>query len=162
MAIEILRPIDDNYVEFDRSTGSYNFACIDEASKNESDYVYAGEYMFDEYIFASPVDIQPDDNINSATVYAYAKRSAGDLKITLGLSGAFVGEFDLTTTYTLYSKVFTDITYSDLESGILAGFSTSISGSGTIYVCQAWVEVDYTVAGAGCPRQMMHLMRVMT
>lgn len=160
MATEILRPINDNGVGWTRSTGAKNYRCVDEASKDESDYVSTSSTgTYDDYDFAAPTTIQPGDTINSVTVFAYAKYVTGDLKLDLGLLDEYVGAVALTTSYALYSATFTGITYSDLGT-LYGGFSSGSSGSGTVYVCQCWAEVNFTPAG--CPKQMMYRMQVMS
>lgn len=148
MATEILRPNGDSYAGWTRSTGSYNYALVDEAVKDEADYVYTSADLDEDYYeLTAPSVIQPTDTINSVTIHAVAKYVTGDRQIYLGYdkgSGAVYSAVkSLTTSYAEYTATFTGITYANLAGLVLVIMAGEESG--TVYVCQAWAEVDYTV-----------------
>ena len=161
MATEILRPNGDDYTDWSRSTGSYNYACIDEAVKDEADYIYSSaDFDEDDLNLTAPSAIQPTDTINSVTIHAIAKYVTGDRGLYLGYNkgaGAVPGSAKtLTTSYAEYTSTYTGITYANLADLLMIIMSGD--SSGTVYVCQAWAVVDYTVPSTGCPKQMMYYL----
>lgn len=162
MTTETLRPDGDTYKNWSRSAGSDNFALIDEAVKDDADYIYAtGTYSANGVSLAAPTGIQAGDTIISVTIYAVAKYVSAAQGLYLGYNkggGAqWASAKTLTGSYAEYSSVFTGFSVSDITN--LELYLMSGDGAGAAYVCQAWAVVEY---GSGCPKQMMYRMQVMS
>lgn len=155
MSTEIIRPSGaGSSTQLTPSAGS-NYACVDEATKNESDYVqtsYTVDYKKDLYAFGNPAGISAGDVINSVTVNAYIASTNGSYNIMAKLCcNSAEGSEIVTrsTSYVLRSKTWTTNggvawTLADLNS-LEAGIAMMSSGvAAYARCCQVWVEIDYT------------------
>ena len=159
MATLTLRPNSDSSVVLDRSTGATNYSCVDEAVKDEADYVRGGgtsnNYTTDLYGF--PDHTTEGGAINSIALKCYAKRTyAGEgyqPKIKLGETTYSGSVVSVAASTTLYSQTFTKSpatteawTWDEIDA-LVAGISFRGDTYPTyVYGYQFWVEVDYTPA----------------
>ncbi len=177
MSVLILRPNSDSSVTQRRSTGSDNYALVDEETKDESDYCYVdsnanggSESLLDYY--GLPNHTTESGTINSVTVKVYLKWvpivgvdnfSQYQLRIMMGgVAYNSPGTPNAADTTTLYSytwtvnpnnspNAWTWTNIDDLLAGtyLHAGYFSG-KNAGRTYNYQLWVEVDYT-EGGGSP-----------
>ena len=157
MTVLALRPNGDYSVALTRSTGSDNYALVDEATLDEADYVYraTNTYATDSYEFSDP---SVSGTINNVTLKAYIRNTGtlGTSYAKLTMNGADGDEITMVGGHstTLYSfaintnpftgSAWTWQNINDLTAGVrLKG--TGTGGQAQCY--QLWVEVDYTPAG---------------
>lgn len=176
MAILILRPNVDNAAgcSQSRSTGSYNYACVDEATYDNADYCYvssAASPRRDHYDL--PDHSTENSPISKVTVKAKSKYAAsgggsdsGSITLSLRVSSADYDDsgHSLTTSEADYSHDWTTNpatgnawTWSEIDA-LIAGNVLAAAGSRTdnsdpknpftyytnSYDFQFWVEVTYT------------------
>ena len=182
MSTLTLRPNAASTTEQARSAGVNNYACIDEATLDESDYCYcdgghASGALVDLYGF--PDHSTESETINSVTVKAYAKKiiegtddNNVTIRMAIDISGTryFGSANNLTTSTALYSHSYSvnpatssAWSWTNIDN-LLAGdelTSHYIDKNHNIssYVYQLWVEVDYGAAtGPVMPVFLYHYM----
>lgn len=167
MSVLTLRPNSDSSITQSRSTGSYNYAVVDETTKDESDYTYVmqtknGPTLIKRDLYGFPNHTSESGTINSVTLKAYCKGSGGTayskIRFFLSISSTdYDGSFqEIAKSTTLYSEVWSSNpaggawSWTDIDN-LLAGDKLSSSGTPSgenyTYKYQFWVEVDYTAAG---------------
>ena len=168
MSVLILRPNSDSSVAQTKSTGSYNYALIDETTKDEADYTYNyatknAPATTKRDLYGFPNHTSESGTINSVTIKAYCKGIRGTAynKITFLLSldsTVYSGSpQEIGSSTTLYSASWNSnpaggswswTNIDDLLAGDDLYTLGSPSGDGYTYKYQLWVEVDYTAGGA--------------
>jgi hypothetical protein len=162
MSTEILRPNSDDFAQLNRSTGSYNYACVDEATKDEADYVSAlsvsAEVVGLTDRYGMPNSAIGEGPISSVVIKAYAKYTglSATLNLKFHIGGSYYAGSDqnLTTSTALYTRTAatnpaTGVawTWSDIDALIPAFYLAPVSDSKTpttAIIYQVWVEVNYT------------------
>jgi hypothetical protein len=169
MTTTILRPTSDDSIQLSRSTGSYNYACVDEASEDTADYVYIIVAAkndppvtgIDKYGLTDP---SLSGTINSVTVYArmydpYVSGTSSE-SVTLGVrigSTDYYGS-DQTLpkdqsfhTYTSQwttnpntSSAWTWTNINDLVGLLKIYYNPGSEIPGQVRCSQYYIEVDYT------------------
>ncbi len=170
MSTEALRPNSDVSVQHSRSTGSYNYACVDEAVADDTDYVRSSRNGInitrtDVYGSGDAASITASDSITAVRVCARARKALayGTAQLLLGLienGVTTIAEFHSTTeSYDTYYDEWAvrpsdgqPWTLADIQS--LQGVLRSIVGAPAAYtqvvtISQYWIEVDYAPAPSG-------------
>jgi hypothetical protein len=178
MSVITLRPNSDVSIEFSRSTGSYNYACVDEATLDLNDYVYceitrAGttEYC-DTYGLSLPD--KGSGPINSITVHivegcdssfygdvigclnGYEHPTPQEIIHTWGTLRSF--EF---TTNPATSGAWTWDDLDDITVGVIGRQADASLDVNTFFVYQVYVEVDYDYAWRGTVMDVENPLEVM-
>lgn len=164
MATEIIRPTGaGTYTDLSPNGSANNWACVDEVSKSEIDYVgisNSASYGIDTYTLQNPSAIGPADTINSVTLCGYFARPLGSGYVEWGFyykCGAVevekVPDSITSSTYLLKTKAYTTKngtpwTLADLNA-LEAGPTLSGASSTVVSCCQFWVEIDYTAVTSG-------------
>lgn len=160
MANETLVPISNTVtVQHTPNTGT-NWECVDESSADgDTTYVSGTNDPLVDMYNMSTNSVGGSDTINSVSLYVVAKLLAArvaERSIQLLINGYDVGSPTfLTTSYALYSATTTlhpatgiAWTKAELDS-MTVGFRTSSGLSGTGYITQLYVVVDYTPSEGG-------------
>jgi len=160
----VLRPNADSSVQLSRSTGSYNYANIDEATKDEGDYNYtpanaSNNVYIDKYGLPDH-SVLLNGKINSVTIYAYVKVNGSTLNAYLGVNDSYASAHAISSTsYTQISDAWAtnpatsaawtwanvDALVADLK--LATGYTSDGKGGYTyyqLYCCQFWVVVNYS------------------
>jgi hypothetical protein len=182
MSTLTLRPNADNHRGLTKSSGSDNYALVDETSLDEADYVScsggsSSQTLYDDYGF--PNHSTESETINSVTVKAYCKKvvkgtDANNVTIrplvTIGGTQYYGDAQNLTTSTALYTKAWTVnpattsawtwTNIDDLMAGLeLTSRYTDKNNSINSYCYQLWVEVEYGAAtGPVMPVFLYHYM----
>lgn len=171
MSTLTLRPNADSYKGLISSSGADHYALVDEATLDESDYVFVdggsiGQALYDDYGF--PNHSTESETINSVTVKAYCKKvvegtDANNVSIwplvSIGGTQYYGDAQNLTASTALYTKAWTTnpatssawswTNIDNLIAGIkLSSHYTDKNNSVNSYCYQLWVEVDYGESGS--------------
>jgi hypothetical protein len=164
MASTIVRPNGDDSIEFSRSTGSYNYGCVDEAVASDTDYVYCElDTMHLDYYdtYDIPTISKSSGTINSVKVHIRAKcDTSGRASIDAWLNGDEHPTLQsITTSFVNYSFEWTinpdtgdPWTWDEVASLLTVGIEAHQAwelNAGTFFVSQVYVEVDYDYAWRG-------------
>lgn len=172
MSVLTLRPESDSSVTQARSTGSYNYALIDETTLDEADCCVVGSSSTQTLtdIYGFPNHTSESGTINSVTLKCYCKYTlfgtdATDTYVNPAVKiGGTVyngGNQTLTASTALYSKQWTTnpatsaawswTEIDDLLAGdTMTSHNISKTNGKSANCYQLWVEVYYT-AGGGSP-----------
>lgn len=170
MSTLTLRPNADNYQGLARSSGTYHYALVDEATLDEADYVFvdggaSSQTVYDTFGF--PNHSTESETINSVTIKAYAKKvvtgtDANNVAIRpciyISGTGYYGASQNLTASTALYTKAWTTnpatssawtwTNIDNLTAGLeLTSHYTDKNNNVDSYCYQLWVEVDYGEGG---------------
>ena len=169
MTVLALRPNGDYSVALTRSTGSDNYALVDEAVLETGDYVYRTPNSYAADIYGLPNHTTESGVISKVTLKAYLHRTGSAstcyamLSVEMGGTRYDGDEITVTTTNTLYTVEHTTNpntgsawTWQNIDD-LVAGCRLKSTGLGAECRCyQFWVEVDYTVASTFLHGIMQH------
>ena len=180
MAVLILRPNQDTAtVEQQCSSGTTHYILVDEATKDEADYLKNPDTSTSTKtdLYELPNHGELSGTINSVTVKLYAKyvltgTSDGTayVKPLIRVSATNYGDNQaLTDTVALYSQTWTTNPYTSeawtwtqidalIAGDSLTNYATDKKNYKSTYCYQLWVEVDYGASGVVIPVFMFHYM----
>jgi len=143
-----LRPNGDDVVTWTRSSGSYDYQCVDEVVASDSDYIYASpnvgyaeEFTLPSYTNPSFTPVSPIILVNIRAKANISDFKYLDIRVYYGSSHVDYSTPLFTTSYVNYQE---EISF-DWKTNIITGIYMYpyATGVNTAYVSQIYIELKF-------------------